>query len=105
MFRVQLCATPLDSKHYHLNVFVIVNHEYTAHLFIECCRKYDLASITCHPTPSILAQHCGSFNISPPIVLLAQEISSKKRRFNWANVSSKPTYVGWATKSPRRAHT
>ena len=54
-----------------LDVFVIVNHVYTAHLFIKWCRSYDLASIVCCPAPSILTQHCGLSNLAPPIVPLA----------------------------------
>ena len=53
--------------------------------------------------PPILAQPCGQSNPLPLIVPLAQEIPCKKRRFNGANVSSKPTYAGWVASSPRRA--
>ena len=85
-------------------VFLVVNHCYTAHPSIYQCQIYNLSWIICHPAPSILAQPCGQSNPLLLVVPLAQEIPRKKWRFNWANVSSKPTYAGWATNFPRWAH-
>ena len=98
--RVQLSATPLTSKHHHFQLFswmpIIVTWRIHPYVVVN-----HLSSSSSHHYTTL---HCGRSNPSPFIMPLAQENSRKKRRFNWTNVSSKPTYAGWATSFPRRAH-
>ena len=69
------------------------------------CRSRDnnLPHIVCHPAPPIIAQPSGRSVTSALLAPFAQEISLKKRRFDWTNVSSKPTYGTLAAGSARRA--
>ena len=85
-------------------VILVVNHCHTAHPSIYCCQICNFPRIICHPAPPILAQPCGCSNPLLLVVPLAQKVSRKIWRFNWANVSSKLTYAGWADNSQHRAH-